>query len=713
MEFPHDYIERAYAGVLGKIIGVYLGRPVEGWSFEQITRHFGEVDRFVHSKVQVPLVVTDDDLAGTFTFIRALEDYGFSRDITARQIGQTWLNYIIEDRAIIWWGGLYHSTEHTAFLNLKSGIAAPESGSIARNGHIIANQIGAQIYIDGWAMVSPGDPEGAVRLARQAASVSHDDEAVNAACLIAAMEAQAFIEPDIQTLIDTGLSLIPSNSLIYRLVMDLREWREQDQDWRKTRQRIVREYGYKKYVGGCHIVPNHALIQLGLLYGGGDLRESLKICITSGWDTDCNAGNLGCLLGIRSGLDTFISEIDWRTPVADRIFLATADGGSAITDAVLQTDRIVRSAYALRDLEPPTRKGGRRFHFDLPGALQGFQADIAPDCIPTRLQNIAGKSRDGKYCLQLAFDHLPPGRVARTATATFILPEDLNMGGYELIASPTIYSGQTAQALIMSDGQTTGNLETALFIRFYDANDQPAILHSPPQHLSPDENCLLEWQIPEINGCPIFQIGVEIRAVPGSPDIEGCIYLDWLDWTGEPSCTFSRPAGRTLPDHPMLYRRAWAQAVDHWDHWWNQPFRIIQDRGRGMISIGTRQWRDYAVSARVTSAKFQSGGIAVRVQGLKRFYALLLVEGGKLQLLKALDGNHILAECDFHWDIWKPYEMRLEVIGNHLRGWIDGKMLLETVDEGSPLSGGGIALVIERGHLAAPAVHIEPLMAFK
>jgi hypothetical protein len=27
---PTDYLERVYAGVLGKIIGVYLGRPFEG-----------------------------------------------------------------------------------------------------------------------------------------------------------------------------------------------------------------------------------------------------------------------------------------------------------------------------------------------------------------------------------------------------------------------------------------------------------------------------------------------------------------------------------------------------------------------------------------------------------------------------------------------------------------------------------------------------------
>ena len=32
--------EQIYAGVLGKIIGVYLGRPVEGWSYDKIRETF-------------------------------------------------------------------------------------------------------------------------------------------------------------------------------------------------------------------------------------------------------------------------------------------------------------------------------------------------------------------------------------------------------------------------------------------------------------------------------------------------------------------------------------------------------------------------------------------------------------------------------------------------------------------------------------------------
>ncbi|RPJ38020.1 MAG: ADP-ribosylglycohydrolase family protein, partial [Chloroflexi bacterium] len=85
MNFPPNYEEKVYAGVLGKIIGVYLGRPFEGWTYERIMAELGEVDYYVHEKRGTPLIVTDDDISGTFTFLRALPDYGHCLDLTPRQ----------------------------------------------------------------------------------------------------------------------------------------------------------------------------------------------------------------------------------------------------------------------------------------------------------------------------------------------------------------------------------------------------------------------------------------------------------------------------------------------------------------------------------------------------------------------------------------------------------------------------------------------------
>src|SRR5207248_6688471 len=51
---PADYVERVYAGVLGKMIGVYLGRPFEGWTHERILAELGPIEDYVHDRLGLP-----------------------------------------------------------------------------------------------------------------------------------------------------------------------------------------------------------------------------------------------------------------------------------------------------------------------------------------------------------------------------------------------------------------------------------------------------------------------------------------------------------------------------------------------------------------------------------------------------------------------------------------------------------------------------------
>jgi hypothetical protein len=223
-------------------------------------------------------------------------------------------------------------------------------------------------------MVAPGNPELAADLAKRAASVSHDGEAIYASQVLAAMEAQAFLESDINKLLDVGVSFIPKDSVIYRMIADIRDWHAAEPDWHTGRAKIAGLYNYENYGGNCHMVPNHGLIILGLLYGDSDFSKSMLVVNTAGWDTDCNSGNLGCLLGIKDGLDTFDHGKDWRGPVADRLYLPAADSGRSITDAVIETQHIVNMGRALAGKEPITPKNGARFHFELPGSVQGFRS---------------------------------------------------------------------------------------------------------------------------------------------------------------------------------------------------------------------------------------------------------------------------------------------------------------------------------------------------
>ncbi len=700
MTLPNDYEERVYAGVLGKIIGVYLGRPFEGWSHERIMAELGEIQYYVHEKLSKPLIVTDDDITGTFTFVRALPDYGNSREVTPAQIGHTWMNYLIEARTILWWGGLGNSTEHTAYLRLKHGIEAPRSGAMSLNGKVVAEQIGAQIFIDGWAMVAPGDPEFAADLARRAASVSHDGEAIYGAQMLAAMEAQAFVESDLDALLDTGLRFIPQDSTIARMIAELRELRSKEADWRKARAWLDTVYGYHKYGGGCHMVPNHGLMILSLLYGDNDFQKTMMIVNTSGWDTDCNAGNIGCLMGIKHGLAGLATGPDYRGPVADRLYLPTADGGRAITDAVIETYHIVNTGRALAGLGAVAPKRGARFHFELPGAVQGFMPE---DSIASKgtvtVENVVGHSKAGTRSLTLRYQGVALARPARVATATFLSPDAAQMPGYGLLCSPTLYPGQTVRARVQADAANEQAVTCGLYLRYYGADDALVLERGPQTTLHPGDAYDFAWPIQGSGAAPIAEIGVEIRSEKRA---EGTLYLDYLTWDGTPEVTFAKPA-----HNGTLWKRAWVNGADRFDAW--DKLRITQNEGTGLVMQGTRAWTDYRVKADITPHLIKMGGIAARVQGMRRYYALLLCVDQKLRLVKALEGQTVLAEAEFPWSFDETHELSLWVQGNTIEAVVNGQTCFRVQDTDSPLMSGAIALVCEEGRMESASVTVQPV----
>jgi hypothetical protein len=539
-------------------------------------------------------------------------------------------------------------------------------------------------------MVAPGDPERAADLARRAASVSHGGEAIYGAQVLAAMESQAFVESDINTLLDVGVSFIPKDSTIYRMIGDIREYHAAEPDWHKGRAKMAELYNYENYGGNCHMVPNHGLIILGLLYGDSDFNKSMLVVNTAGWDTDCNSGNLGCLLGIKDGLATFDHGKDWRGPVADRLYLSAADGGRSITDAVIETQYIVNMGRALAGKEPIEPKNRARFHFEFPGSVQGFRAGEET----TKLENVASSSQKGTRSLKISFENQ-----GSAATPTFMLPDELGMEGYKLLASPTLYSGQKVKAGFTAHQ----NLDVKLFIKVYNKDDKLDVIDGPNLSVPAEGYSETEWIIPNTHSQPIAEIGFEVAGPSGS------VYLDYLTWEGEADVMLTRPFGSDVRwQPPLVWRQAWVDAMDHWDMWWKEPYRLIQDEGRGLIMHGTRDWRDYEVEADITPWLMDAGGIAARVQGLKRFYSLQLAKGNKVRLIKALDGDTILAEGDFDWELNNTYQLKMQVTGNRIRGWVNDELQFEVFDADSPLLGGGVAYVVEQGNVTSQSMRVKP-----
>lgn len=306
MSIKDNYFNKTYAGWLGKIIGIRLGAAIEGWTYNKIKAIYGELNDY---PVDYKDFAADDDSNGPIFFLRALEDSKKGENLTPQDVAHALLNYAPFEHGFFWWGGYGISTEHTAYLNLRNGINAPKSGSIEQNGVVVAEQIGGQIFIDVWGLVAPSNPQLASKLARAAASVTHDGNGVYGGIFIACAISIAYDESDIETVINKALNYIPSDCEYTKVVKSVMDFHKNNPtDWRECFKYIHDNFGYDKYPGNCHIIPNAAVIILALLYGNGDFSDTLNICNMCGWDTDCNVANVGTIMGVRGGL----SCIDYK-----------------------------------------------------------------------------------------------------------------------------------------------------------------------------------------------------------------------------------------------------------------------------------------------------------------------------------------------------------------------------------------------------------------
>lgn len=159
-----------------------------------------------------------------------------------------------------------------------------------------------------------------------------------------------------------------------------------------------------------------------------------------------------------------------------------------------------------------------------------------------------------------------------------------------------------------------------------------------------------------------------------------------------------------------MWRRAWVNTLDQYEPRWPEPYRLIQNRGTGFLIQGCRDWMDYRVTASFIPHLVRRTGLAARVQGVRRYYAFLLAEGGKVQLVKVIDGESMLAEREFPWELDHPYTLTLEVAGASLRGRINDVLLVDVFDD-TPFHGGAVALVCQEGCASVDAVTVSPLQA--
>jgi hypothetical protein len=272
-------------------------------------------------------------------------------------------------------------------------------------------------------------------------------------------------------------------------------------------------------------------------------------------------------------------------------------------------------------------------------------------------------------------------------TPTFVPPADRKLSGYAVCASPTLYPGQWIEAKVSALESSS----VCLTLSHYGPGDTLLKVSGPSLQLDSGERKELTWGVPEVDGYPIAEVGIEVT---------GEVLLDSVTWNGVPGTILRRP------ESGEAWRDAWVNGIDHFQQW-GEPFRLIQDRGTGLLIHGCREWDNYEVSAHLTLHLVERAGIALHVQGMTRWVALLLCRDGYVRLVKSRDTEVVLAEAPFAWEFGTEHQFSLRAVGARYIASMDGVLHFDCVDNARPLLEGAAAFVVTEGRIGASEMEIR------
>ncbi len=665
-----SYYEKVYAGFLGMNIGIRLGAPVEPpiWTANRIEEFYGEITDYIK---EYKNFAADDDANGPVFFLRALRDKKESDKLSPQNVADAWLNYCREGIGMFWWGGYGISTEHTAFLNLKNGIEAPRSGSIEINGKIIAEQIGGQIFIDTWGLIFPGNPQKAAEYAMIAASVSHDGDGLYGAGFMAACIARAFETDDIEDIIITGMNCIPKDCTYNKVVQAVLDfYKKEPSNWRLCFKMLEDDWGYDKYTGVCHIIPNAGVCIMAMIYGKTFAR-GVEIATMAGWDTDCNAGNIGTILGVAGGLKEIPTR--YRKPINDSIVLSGISGYLNVLDIPTYAKEISCIGYSLLGKSPPKEwlftDGTISFDFMAEGSTHGLRIRGGNNCA---ISHSTTGQKTGTGCLKIHVHNLVRGDSNYIYYKSFYRRDDFNDERYMPVFSPTAYPGQTVQITLCAN-RIKGD---GIIIRPYVmTSSSKEILIQDSRMLKDSQWHDISFIIPEANGEMIEEIGfiVESNSTGKNSDM-GCLYLDRFEITGkaEYAIDISKQSKEFSSITPFSHNHG------SWDIEDGAMHAMCLEHAEAMT--GNYYMENVCVQGRITAHTGTSHLVSARVQGaLHGYYAGF--HDGKACICKNDTKFEILKSSDLMLECGKTYDVNFTVIENTLKLEIGGATIIEMTDD--------------------------------
>ncbi|GCE14609.1 ADP-ribosylglycohydrolase family protein [Tengunoibacter tsumagoiensis] len=264
---------------------------------------------------RIAYMQSDDDIRYTILGLLMIEEKGVNFD--SWDIGKLW-HRVLPYQFVC-------TAETQAYLNFSAITSHMEGGRphdwkqqlewVRTYLNPYREWIGAQIRADGWGYAAAGRPELAAELAWRDASFSHVKNGIYGAMFIASMIAAAFVEEDIERIIQIGLSEIPQNC---RLAHDVRTAIAIAHSTDNVEALMEALWSAFDHYHPVHTNNNAALVVAALIFSKGDFERAITTAVLGGWDTDCNGATVGSIMGARLGAKVLPQS--WVEPLHDTLY---------------------------------------------------------------------------------------------------------------------------------------------------------------------------------------------------------------------------------------------------------------------------------------------------------------------------------------------------------------------------------------------------------
>ncbi len=233
--------------------------------------------------------------------------------LAATQIRDGWMKHIkAEEENYLW------VSNQAAFDLMKSGALPPATSEPGSNPHY--DMIDAQLTTEIFGLYAPGHPEVALKMAylpirttarKEAASISEFYVIMYSLATIA--DPSISMKMQMMSMAENARKHLPNESYPAAMYDFVKSKYDAGLPWEATRDAIYQRYqveqadGYditsrKLYCNGCFAAGiNFAASLVSLFYGEGNFRETIKIGVLAGWDSDNPSATWGGMLGFMLG----------------------------------------------------------------------------------------------------------------------------------------------------------------------------------------------------------------------------------------------------------------------------------------------------------------------------------------------------------------------------------------------------------------------------